>query len=70
MSAAATSTVPEGPRNFITTPEDHGGILLAVSAVLMTYTALFFLIRIYMRAGINGPFALDDITVGVGTVSI
>jgi hypothetical protein len=62
------SSISEGPRNFITTPDDHGGIALTVSTLLMTWMILCCLIRIYLRADVNGPFGLDDLTVCVATV--
>jgi hypothetical protein len=62
------SSTSEGPRNFITTPDDHGGIVLTVSTLLMTWMILCCLIRIYLRVDVNGPFGLDDLTVCVATV--
>ena len=59
---------PGGPRNFVTTPDDKSGTAMCVSAVLMTYAVCCYLIRVYTRAEVNGPFGLDDLMVSFGTV--
>ena len=56
-----SSSVAEGPRNFTTTPDDHGGIALTVCTLLATWAVLCYFVRVYMRMTVCGPFGLDDI---------
>lgn len=60
--------LPEGPRNFITTSQDHGGIALTICTLMATWVVLCFVVRMYMRATVSGPFGLDDIVCSVATV--
>lgn len=57
-----------GPRNFITTDQDHGGIALTICTLMATWVVLCFLVRCYMRATVSGPFGMDDIVCSVATV--
>lgn len=73
MSAPEVPTLPDlnsGPRNFITTDQDHGGIALTISTLMATWVVLCFMVRMYMRATVSGPFGLDDIVCSVATVRI
>ena len=65
-------TLPDlnsGPRNFITTTSDHGGIALVVCTLMATWVVLFFMLRVYMRMTSSGPFAVDDWVCALATVS-
>lgn len=57
------------PATFVVTPSDHGGVAVIVSTLLMTWSILCFLIRIYTRQ--NGPrmFGVDDWLCLAATVS-
>lgn len=71
MSGPPPPTLPDlnsGPRNFITTDQDHGGIALTISTLMATWVVLCFIVRIYMRATVSGPFGMDDIVCSVATV--
>jgi hypothetical protein len=72
MSAPAPPDLPDmnsGPRNFVTTDQDHGGIALTIATLMSTWTILCFFVRVYMRATVSGPFGLDDFLCSVATVS-
>lgn len=58
-----------GPRAFITTDQDHGGIALMICTMMATWVVLCFLIRVFMRATVSGPFGLDDWVCSIATVS-
>ena len=62
------ATFTEGPRSFTTTPDDHAGIALTVTTLLMVWSILLFLIRIYTRVEITGSFGLDDLFCTLATV--
>ena len=64
MSPAAN----EGERSFTITPDDHGGVIIAVGCILMTWTLLCFLIRLYNRFAMRSSLGLDDFQCGVATV--
>ncbi|USW54166.1 hypothetical protein Slin15195_G074850 [Septoria linicola] len=71
MSAPELPTLPDmnsGPRNFITTDQDHGGIALTICTLMATWVVLCFGVRVYMRATVSGPFGLDDIICSVATI--
>ncbi|KAF2164019.1 hypothetical protein M409DRAFT_57116 [Zasmidium cellare ATCC 36951] len=64
-------TLPDldsGPRSFITTDQDHGGIALTISTLMATWVVLCFFVRIYMRATVSGPFGMDDIVCSIATI--
>lgn len=71
MSAPELPVLPDmnsGPRNFITTEQDHGGIALTICTLMATWVVLCFGVRIYMRATVSGPFGIDDIIFTAATV--
>ena len=65
---AAPSLKGLNPPPFVTSDEDHAGILMVVSALLMTWMALCAIIRSYLRSAVNGPFGVDDYTLLAGTL--
>lgn len=65
MSSSADA---EGPRTFTITPDDHGGIIIVVGFVLMTWTLLCFIIRLYNRFMLRSSLGLDDFACALGTV--
>lgn len=60
---------PDGPRTYTVTDTDKGGLIVIISTILMSWMVLFFITRAYTRGDMNGPFGLDDLTIGIGTVS-
>lgn len=56
----------EGHRAYILTPTDRSGLVVIVTTLLMSWMVL--LTRLYTRWAINGPFGLDDLAAGIGTV--
>ena len=66
MSLAAN----EGPRSFTITPDDHGGVIIVVGYILMTWTLLCFMIRLYNRFAMRSSLGLDDFACGIATVCI
>lgn len=65
-----SATGPEGPRAYIITDTDQRGIIVIVATLLMSWMALCFLVRIFIRFSINGPFGWDDLLTGVATVRL
>lgn len=63
-----TSTYVEGPRLFVVTPDDHGAIALIATTLLMVWTILCFLIRLYTRLSQRALLGLDDLVCGLTTV--
>ncbi|EEP82282.1 predicted protein [Uncinocarpus reesii 1704] len=59
---------PEGPRAFTITATNKGGLLVIASTTLMSWMVLCFMFRTYTRMNINGPFGVDDLTAGIGTL--
>jgi hypothetical protein len=68
MSANGTAPVDQ------VTPDDHGAYIVITAGILITWTALVFLMRMYIRFRINGEnngyFGHDDTAFTVGTVRI
>jgi len=64
MSPAAN----EGERSFTITPDDHGGVIVVVGCILMAWTLLCFMIRLYNRFAMRSPLGLDDFVCGIATV--
>ena len=64
MSPAAK----EGERSFTITPDDHGGVIVVVGCILMTWTLLCFMIRLYNRFAMRSSLGLDDFACGIATV--
>lgn len=64
MSPAAN----EGERAFTIKPDDHGGVIIVVGCILMTWTLLCFLIRLYNRFAMRSSLGLDDFVCGIATV--
>lgn len=62
------SSVPDGHRAYHVTDTDQSGHIVIVSTLLMSWMVLCFFIRIYIRSDINGPFGLDDLVAGIGSV--
>lgn len=60
----------EGSRAYTVTSTDHGGELVIAATMLMVWSILCWLIRMYTRFGVNGPFGWDDSTITVATVSL
>ena len=58
----------EGERAFTITPDDHGGVIIVVGCILMTWTLLCFLIRLYNRFAMRSSLGLDDFVCGIATV--
>lgn len=61
-------TVNEGERSFTITPDDHGGVIIVVGFILMTWTLLCFMIRLYNRFAMRSSLGLDDFVCGIATV--
>ena len=56
------------PPPFVNSDTDHAGILMVVSALMMTWMGLCAIIRSYLRSVVNGPFGVDDYSLLAGTV--
>ncbi|EME79184.1 uncharacterized protein MYCFIDRAFT_22024, partial [Pseudocercospora fijiensis CIRAD86] len=52
----------------ITTDKDHGGIALTICTLMATWVVLSFMVRMYMRATVSGPFGKDDILCSIATI--
>ncbi|OAL67543.1 hypothetical protein A7C99_1407 [Trichophyton rubrum] len=61
-------SVPDGHRAHHVTDTDQSGHIVIVSTLLMSWMVLCFFIRIYIRSDINGPFGLDDLVAGIGSM--
>jgi len=59
-----------GHRPFTTTDEDHRGIALVVTTLLVTYTVLCCTVRVFVRCTLTGPVGKDDWSCILGTVRI
>jgi len=57
-----------GHRSFVTTADDHSGIALTITALLMTWSVLCLLIRLYTRKVFSNSFDLDDVFCILATV--
>ncbi|KAF7195150.1 hypothetical protein HII31_03356 [Pseudocercospora fuligena] len=71
MSAPEVPILPDlnsGPRNFITTDQDHGGVALTICTLMATWVVLCFMVRMYMRATVSGPFGKDDSVCSIATI--
>lgn len=56
------------PPAFVVDATDHGGVAVIVSTLLMTWSVLCFLIRIYTRQGASN-LSVDDWLCLAATVS-
>ncbi|WEW54854.1 hypothetical protein PRK78_000280 [Emydomyces testavorans] len=59
---------PEGSRAYIITATSRGGLVVIASTTLMSWMVLCFMFRAYTRIDINGPFGMDDLAAGIGTI--
>ncbi|KAJ5113986.1 hypothetical protein N7456_002520 [Penicillium angulare] len=50
------------------TADDCGASLIILAAILLTYSAIFGLIRLIIRLTINGPFKVDDWAIATATI--
>ncbi|KAK5136331.1 hypothetical protein LTR08_003704 [Meristemomyces frigidus] len=57
----------EGPRAFTITPDDHGGIVVVVSTLLMTWMVLCYTIRVFNRLAYSASLGVDDLIAGLAT---
>ncbi|OAA51581.1 hypothetical protein NOR_00174 [Metarhizium rileyi] len=57
------------PSSLAVTTSDHGGLIVITAVVGATWTVLVFLIRLYMRLRLNGPFGRDDGAASFATAS-
>ncbi|KAM5438687.1 hypothetical protein MaudCBS49596_007609 [Microsporum audouinii] len=48
--------------------EEHGPLVVVSSAIMMTYMVLCYLVRLFMRITINGPFGKDDWALTFGSI--
>jgi hypothetical protein len=53
---------------FTITTDDRGGLIVVVGCVLMTWTLLCFMIRMYNRFTSRASLGLDDFACGLATV--
>jgi hypothetical protein len=53
---------------FTITTDDRSGVIVVVGCILMTWTLLCFMIRMYNRFTIRASLGLDDFTCGLATV--
>jgi hypothetical protein len=53
---------------FTITTDDRDGVIVVVGCILMTWTLLCFMIRMYNRFTIRASLGLDDFTCGLATV--
>lgn len=65
-----SSVAVGGSRSFTITPNDHGGVIVVVGCILMTWTLLCFMIRLYNRFAMRSSLGLDDFACGITTVII
>lgn len=56
------------PTQYIT-PDNHGGYLTVVAALLMTWMLVVLAMRFLIRLRFNGPWGYDDTAVTIGSVS-
>lgn len=68
LLSMSPSAAGEGPRMFMITKDDHGGIIVVVGCIMMTWTLLCFMIRMYNRFTIRASLGLDDFACGLSTV--
>ncbi|EZF29086.1 hypothetical protein GY631_0310 [Trichophyton interdigitale] len=50
------------------TAEENGPLVVVSSAIMMTYMVLCYLVRVFMRFTINGPFGKDDWSLTIGSL--
>jgi hypothetical protein len=53
---------------FTITTDDRGGVIVVVGCILVTWTLLCFMIRMYNRFTIRASLGLDDFACGLATV--
>jgi hypothetical protein len=71
LKMADSSSAPmyvEGPRTFVTTDQDHGGVALVICTLMATWSVLCWIVRVYMRATVSAPFGVDDLVCTIATV--
>ncbi|KAG8423424.1 hypothetical protein J3458_000324 [Metarhizium acridum] len=57
------------PSNLAVTTTDHAGLIVITAVVGMTWTVMVYLIRLYIRLSVNGPFGIDDSAASFATAS-
>ncbi|KJK81726.1 hypothetical protein H634G_02988 [Metarhizium anisopliae BRIP 53293] len=56
------------PSNLAVTTTDHAGLIVITAVVGATWTVMVYLIRLYIRLSVNGPFGIDDGAASFATV--
>ena len=57
-----------GPR-LVVSSRDHEALIVLTAVICLTWTILVFIVRLYLRLRLNGPFSYDDWAASVATVS-
>lgn len=63
-----STAILEGHRTFIITPNDQSGTIVVTATLLMTWSLLCLLIRVYNRLSLSSSLGLDDLASGISTV--
>jgi hypothetical protein len=58
-----------GPR-IIVSAGDHEAYVVLAAVSCLTWTLLVFIVRLYLRLRLNGPFGHDDTAASVATASL
>jgi len=65
-----STPVPQEHRTFTITPDDQSGTIVVTATLLMTWSLLCLLIRVYNRLLLSSSLGLDDLASGISTVSM
>jgi hypothetical protein len=60
----------EGHRAYIITDTDQAGLIVIAAGLWMAWMVLSFATRLYTRIMITGPFSIDDLMAGIGSVGV
>lgn len=63
-----STAILEGHRTFIITPNDQSGTIVVTATLLMTWSLLCLLIRVYNRLSLSSSLGIDDLASGISTV--
>lgn len=59
-----------GGPHLVVSPGDREAYVVLTAASCLTWTLLVFIVRLYLRLRLNGPFGQDDTAASIATASL
>ena len=60
----------DGGARMVVSSGDHEAFIVLSAGTCLAWTLLVFLVRLYLRLRLNGPFGADDTAASIATASL